>query len=61
MLIFVILLFCGGHYAPRIKTFTISKSEFFWHELFKDVLKYCSSSEKCQATFNIKKNDRIPL
>ena len=37
------------------------QSGFFWPNLFKDAYKFCSNCLKCQASINLRKNDRMPL
>ena len=52
---------CGGHYAPRITAYKVLQCGFFWPKIFKDASEFCSNCLKCQASVNIKKNDRMPL
>ena len=53
--------FCGGHYASKITGYKVLQSGFFWPNLFKDAYKFCSNCLKCQASVNLRKNDRMPL
>ena len=52
---------CGGHFGVNKTTTKVLQCGFYWPNLFKDDLTYCSNCAKCQQLVRISKENMMPL
>ena len=51
---------CGGHFGTQRTTLKVLDCGFYWPTLFKDVIAFCITCDRCQRTGNIGAKDQMP-
>ena len=52
---------CGGHFNGQRTMTKVLLSGFYWHSIFKDAHLFAKSNDRCQRTWNIGRQNEIPL